>query len=163
MSLFENSEFQWRETFFVMFEQGKRPTLNQIQSVIEGLGGRLQAENMRSTADGEFESVTLYAPDDFAAMDIICTVGEEVIEQIPNLIKELEPNMFDEEEKAQLLAIKRSTGRLEIFHFEQHTFTAPEDGVDSNVMDPGGVLIVLQRLNAICDGVVVDPQSSSVM
>lgn len=163
MSLFENSEFQWRETFFVMFEQGKRPTVDQMKSVIEGLGDRLKAENMRMTEDGQFESVTLFAPDDFAAMDIVCTVGEEVIEQLPTLIEELEPHMLDAEEKAQLKTIMNCSARLEIFHFEQHTFTAPEDGLDANVMDPGGVLIVLQRLNAICDGVVVDPQSSSVL
>ena len=163
MSLFENSEFQWRETYFVMFEQGKRPTAAQMQSVIEGLGDRLKAENMRMTEDGHFESVTLFAPDDFAAMDIICTVGDEVVEQLPTLIEELEPNMLDAEEKEQLESIKNCCGRLEVFHFEQHTFTAPEDGVDANVMDPGGVLIVLQRLNSVCDGVVVDPQSSSVL
>ena len=131
MSLFENSEFQWRETFFVMFEKGKRPTAAQIQSVIDGLDGRLTAENMRTTENGEFEAVTLYAPNDFAAMDIVCTVGEEVTEQLPSLIEELEPNMFDDDEKAQLEVIKSSGGRLEVFHFEQHTFTAPEDGVDS--------------------------------
>ena len=163
MSLFENQEFQWRETFFVMFEQGIRPTVDQMKSVIEGLGDRLKAENMRVTDDGQFESVTLFAPDDFAAMDIVCTVGEEVIEQLPTLIEELEPNMLDAEEKAQLKTIMNCSARLEIFHFEQHTFTAPEDGLDANVMDPGGVLVVLQRLNAICDGVVVDPQSSSVL
>ena len=163
MSLFENQEFQWRETFFVMFEQGKRPTVDQMKSVIDGLGDRLKAENMRVTDDGQFESVTLFAPDDFAAMDIVCTVGEEVIEQLPTLIEELEPNMLDAEEKAQLKTIMNCSARLEIFHFEQHTFTAPEDGLDANVMDPGGVLVVLQRLNAICDGVVVDPQSSSVL
>ena len=163
MSLFENPEFQWRETYFVMFEQNKRPTVQQMQSVIDGLGARLKAENMRTTEDGQFESLTLFAPDDFAAMDIICTVGDEVVEQLPSLIEELEPNMLDAEEKAQLDAIKNCSARLEVFHFEQHTFTAPEDGVDANVMDPGGVLVVLQRLNAICDGVVVDPQSSSVL
>ncbi len=163
MSLFENSEFQWRETYFVMFEQSKRPTVEQIQSVIDGLGGRFKTENLRTTEDGQFESVTLFAPDDFAAMDIICTAGDEVVEQLPTLIEELEPNMLDDEEKTQLDAIKNCSARLEVFHFEQHTFTAPEDGVDANVMDPGGVLIVLQRLNAICDGVVVDPQSSSVL
>ena len=131
--------------------------------MIDGLGGRFKTENLRTTEDGQFESVTLFAPDDFAAMDIICTAGDEVVEQLPTLIEELEPNMLDDEEKSQLDAIKNCSARLEVFRFEQHTFTAPEDGVDANVMDPGGVLIVLQRLNAICDGVVVDPQSSSVL
>ena len=35
MSLFENDEYRWRETFFVLFKEEKRPT---VEAVLESLG-----------------------------------------------------------------------------------------------------------------------------
>jgi hypothetical protein len=30
-------------------------------------------------------------------------------------------------------------------------------------MDPGALLVVLQKLGSLCDGVVVDPQSTTLL
>ncbi len=162
MSLFENPEFEWRETFFILFDSQDLPSMNSMTEFIERLGSRIQVKNLQGTEDGIFESLTLYAPDDFAAMDIVCVHGEEVIEQLPGLIEELEPNAVDDEEKDQLKKINHCNARLDVFHFEQHSFTAMDDE-EPDSMDPGGLLIVLERLATLCEGVVVDPQSASVM
>ncbi len=162
MSLFENPEYQWRETFFVLFDQKNRPSAQSVQTSLESLGGRIQLSHMQADEDGNFESVTIHAPDDFAAMDIVCIVGEEVAEQVPELLKELRRNAVSTEEVEQLGEIAGCDGRLDIFHFEQHAISMDdEDGPDS--LDPGGLLLVLERLGDLCEGVAVDPQSSSIL
>lgn len=163
MSLFERPDFQWRETFFVLFQQANRPTVEQLQNELAALGDRLQFGDFRSDEQGCFESVTIFAPDDFAAMDITCVVGDEVVEQLPELIKELQPNADTVEEKQQLADLAKCNGRLDVFHFEQHSQSFDAEGEEDDFMDPGGLLIVLERLGNVCHGIVVDPQSSSVL
>ncbi len=162
MSLFENPEYQWRETFFVLFDQTKRPSAKRVRSSLESLGGRLQLSNLQADEDGHFESVTIHAPDDSAAMDIVCIVGEEVAEQVPELLKELRRNAISKDEVAQLAELVGCDGRLDIFHFEQHALSL-DDEEEPDMLDPGGVLLVLERLGELCEGVAIDPQSSSIL
>jgi len=163
MSLFENGEFQWRETFFVLFDQDQRPTGQQMRQAIEKLGDRLTVSEFRQDDKGRFESMTVLAPDDFSAMDVSCVSGDEVKEQVPELVKELRPNLDLPEDEEQLTLISGATARLDIFHFEQHSFSFDSDGAEEDFMDPGGLLIVLRQLAELCGGVVVDPQSASVL
>ena len=46
------------------------------------------------------------------------------------------------------------------FHFEQ---VAGSNHEEEDFLDPGGLLIVLERLAELCRGVSVDPQSGSFM
>lgn len=45
MSTFERDEFKWRETYFVLFESCKRPTLKQVERVLKQLSGRFELSN----------------------------------------------------------------------------------------------------------------------
>ena len=162
MSLFERPEYQWRETFLILLDESKRPVANALLAQIQSLGSMVVSES-RADDEGRFEFATVLAPDDFAAMDISCVTGDEVLEQIPELLKELEPNIASADEQEKLDRIKECTARLDVLHFEQHSFEFDPDESEPDFMDPGGLFIVLERLAELVDGIIVDPQSASVM
>lgn len=163
MSLFERAGFEWRETFFVLFDEANRPNAQAIQQTLENLGDRMKIGELRTNDEGIVEAVTVLAPDDFAGMDLVFMSGDDVTEQLPELISELNDNAYSADEKQQVQDLANCTARLDILHFEEHSFTADPDGAEADYMDPGGLLIVLQRMAELCKGTVVDPQTSSVM
>ena len=163
MSLFEKPGYQWRETFFVMFQADDRPTAKKMEKSLLELSRRFVINDVRSDEEGLIESLTLESPNDSAAMDISCVVGEEVQEQIPGLVEEIKANIESEEERIILKRLNKSTARLDVFHFEcaMDAFMDPDN--DEEFMDPGGLLIVLDHLADLCKGVVVDPQAGSLL
>ncbi len=48
MSTFERDEFKWRETYFVLFDVGKRPTLKQVERALHNLSDRFELTNARA-------------------------------------------------------------------------------------------------------------------
>lgn len=163
MSLFENDQYQWRETYFVLFEAAHRPSARKVQKALHGLGKRFQISEVCGDESGRFESLTLVSPDDYAAMDVSCVFGEEVTEQLSDLTKDLARNAETEEEKSLLSRLPKCTGRLDVFHFEQHVTDSAEDDERGEFMDPGALLIVLQQLAKLCHGVAVDPQTGTLL
>ena len=81
MSTFERDEYKWRETYFVFFPADKRPTMKKVERLLTNLNDRFDLTNARADEDGRFESITVIAPDDYAALDISFEAGEEVLEQ----------------------------------------------------------------------------------
>ena len=163
MSLFENDEYQWRETFFIFFPEHKSLAAEKVEQELRDLDPRYQLENMLAQDDGTFCSLTLHAPDDYAAMDISVVAGDEVTEQMTDLITELLETAAPDELE-QIERMKKCTCRFDVYHFEQLVFIgkSPEDEED-DFMDPGAVLIVLQQLAEMCGGIVVDPQSNTLL
>ena len=82
MSLFENDEYQWRETYFVLFDKEKRPTAEQLETLLKNLNKAYDIRDVRSDEQGMFESLTLISTDDYAAMDLTCAANEEILDQI---------------------------------------------------------------------------------
>ena len=76
MSMFENDQFRWRETYFVLFEAAKQPTLQRVLKTLAALGDHLTLFNANADSEGRFESVTVLAPDAGAAMDICFIDGD---------------------------------------------------------------------------------------
>ncbi len=101
MSTFERDDFQWRETYFVFFESARRPTLRELERKLKKLNPRFELADPVADKDGRFESVTVLAPDDYAALDISFMAGEEVLEQGVQLYKELKSGVLDDEEARQ--------------------------------------------------------------
>jgi len=163
MSLFEKPGYQWRETFFVLFQSENRPTANQMEESMRELGKRFLVSDTHADEQGMIESITIECPDDSAAMDVSCVVGEEVQEQIPNLLEELHANTETEQERKTLRRLNKSTARLDVFHFEcpADAFVDPDN--EDEFMDPGGLFIVLDQLADLCQGIVVDPQAGSLL
>ena len=70
MSLFENEQYQWRETYFVLFEASQRPKTDALVKAIDQAGEGFQVSDPRSDEHQLIESLTIRSPDDYAAMDI---------------------------------------------------------------------------------------------
>ena len=159
MSLFENDLYTWRETYFLFFPKAQRPRLADVEKALKKLGPHYELSDGRSDEQGGFESLTLYSPDDYAAMDITYVEGEEVYEQRDTQVDQLKQSAMAT--KGQIARLKECDARLDVYHFEQVVFSGDDD--EDEFMDPGSLLIVLQQLAALCKGIGIDPQSGEVM
>lgn len=162
MSTFERENFQWRETYFVLFDVGKRPSLARVEKALKSLNERFQLSGGTADGEGHFESITLFSPDDYAALDISYVAGEEVREQGQELYKELKPSVADDHERSQLARLPKCDARFDLFHFEELTATVAGDEPDE-MLDPSALLIVLEALARLTKGVGIDPQSGTLL
>src|SRR5687768_18178507 len=89
MSTFESDNFRWRETYFVLFDAARRPPLHKVEQTIQKLKDRFELSQGTADTEGSFESLTVMAPDDYAALDISYVEAEEVVEQAQQLLKDL--------------------------------------------------------------------------
>ncbi len=161
MSMFENNRYRWRETYFVLFEAERRPDLKPVEEALAALSDRYSLINPSADDAGRFESVTLISPDDFAALDICYTSGEEVLEQGVALAAELEPIVCDGSEKAVLERIRHYTGRFDVLHFEEIPDASGDE--PEEMLDPTALLLVLNALADLIGGVAIDPQSGAIL
>jgi hypothetical protein len=159
MSLFENDQYRWRETYFVLFHESKRPKSADVQRALKKLDPRYVLIDIREIEGEVFESLTLLSPDDYAAMDISYVSGEEVTEQIEELRAEMKGSALTADEKAKLRRLLECNARFDIYHFEQ----VVEADEQEEFLDPGALLNVLERLARLVDGVAIDPQSGTLM
>ena len=159
MSLFENDEYQWRETYFVLFEEENRPAADAVREMLGDLGQSYQLVDVRGDEDGAFESLTLISPRDFAAMDVSFVDGEEVTEQVEQLRQELLSMSLTDEEQTKLKILPRCSARFDVYHFEHVVNMEEED----EALDPGSLLMVLECLAHLCRGVALDPQAGTVI
>lgn len=160
MSLFENDEYRWRETYFVLLDSKHCPASEKIEKAIQQLNPRYQVTDIRHDDGGGLESLTVFFPDDYAAMDITYTSGEEVTEQIPELMDDLKAAGLSAAEKVRLQKIPHCDARFDIYHFEQVVGGGDEE---EEMLDPGSLLVVLEKLAKLCKGIGVDPQSGTLI
>lgn len=162
MSLFENEEYRWRDTYFVLFQSQHRPTAGGTLQALEALGSRFQVQETRCDEEGRFESLSLVSPDDFSAMDISFVCGDEVEEQVATLLNEGKPQQMSKEEQHKWKHLPGCDARFDIYHFERIVLSEDDDE-DEGFLDPGGLLIVLECLAKLCHGVSIDPQAGTVL
>jgi hypothetical protein len=161
MSTFEDKRFQWRETYFVVFPTKNRPSLEVVQAKLSMLSRRYELINLCADEDGQLESLTVLSPDDFAALDVCYTSGEEVIEQGEELAQELAGSL-EPEQKHLLKLIKQYESRFDVLHFEQ--VSEPSDDEEAEEMlDPSALLAVMEELARITGGIAIDPQSGTIL
>ncbi len=164
MSLFENDEYRWRDTYFVLFESQSRPHAVGVEAALREMDRRYQLVDVRQNEDGMFESLTLLSPDDNTAMDITFMSGEEVAESLVELNTELKKTTLDPDQQEKAVQLAGCDARFDVFHFERLTFEFDEsEEEEDEFMDPGALLIVLERMAEICQGVAVDPASNSLL
>jgi len=162
MSTFENDQYRWRETYFVLFDSAKRPTLKKLQRALSRLSNRFTLTNFAASEQGEFESLTVLAPDDFAALDVCYLCGEEVLEQGSQWAEELASAGCNEDDRKRLNRLRRCDGRFDLLHFEQIADVSDENELNE-MLDPSALLMVLDTLIELTDGIAVDPQSGSLL
>jgi len=126
-------------------------------------GERLQVSDVRADSQGRVESLTIRSPDDYSAMDITYVSGEEVTEQVAELSQELSGAGDSVARRSLLARLSKCSGRLDVYHFEQTVGPGSDDEEDADLMDPGALLTILERLANLCDGVVIDPQSGILL
>ncbi len=162
MSTFESAGYQWRETYFVLFDAQRRPTVDAISKAVAKVNRRFQLKNATGDDQGMFESMTVVSPEDYAALDISYVSGVEVREQGATLAADMKAGAEDAEERAKLARLPRCDARFDILHFEQMIDSPAEDEMDE-MLDPSALLIVLDALVELTKGVGIDPQSGAVM
>ena len=162
MSMFENDQYRWRETYFVLFASSKRPTLDRLQQTLTRLNSRFTLTNLSADPSGRFESLTVLSPDDFSALDVSYLEGDEVTEQAAELAEEMETTDCRAEERARLDRLRQCDGRFDVLHFEQLVKFDDEDEAD-DMLDPSALLVVLEALANETDGIAVDPQAGTFL
>jgi hypothetical protein len=157
MSTFGRGGYQWRETYFVLFDSARRPTLTGIEDALAHLKGRFELANPAADEEGRFESVTLLAPDEHAAVDVSYLEGEDVMTERARLLDEMKGTA----DRSLLARLLKCNARLDVMHFQQMEEGAEEE--DDDVFDPSALLLVLDVLVKLTGGVGVDPQSGTLM
>ena len=166
MSLFDSELYQWRETYFVFFPSANHPSLETVRKAIAGLDDRFVLEGGTEDADGHFESLSVLAPEAYAAMDICFGDSEESAEQLTELSPELCESTEEEETKEQLAKLPTCNAKIDVMHFEQLTMPSSFDEEDEEpfgMLDPSAVLSVLRQLADLTGGIAVDPAASCVI
>lgn len=164
MSMFQHPDYQWRETCFVYFHRDHRPLLKQVVETLEALDAGLELSNSQADERGYFESLTVVAPANHAAMDIAYLSGSDIREEAAKLVNELSRADLQPEERDELRRILDCDGRFDVLHFEQ---IGEEDdtgeGPGDELFDPSALILVLGELSRLTKGVAVDPQSGVVL
>ena len=163
MSMFEDSRYRWRETYFVLFDAKKRPKLTRVVKTLSALNERFALINLNADPQGRIDSLTLLSPDDFAALDVCYTEGAEVLEQAASLVEELKKAGADIAPPMPWERIRKCDGRFDVLHFEQVAEDMEEDDDDDGMLDPSALLIVLGALAKLTEGVAVDPQAGTFL
>jgi hypothetical protein len=163
MSTFEDSRYRWRETYFVFFEAKKRPKLTSVAKALSALNKRFQLTAQTDDEHGQIDSLTLISPDDYAALDICFTEGDEVLEQVGVLVEDVKKADPDSPPPVPWTTIKKYDGRFDILHFEQVPEDVEEDDGDDGMLDPSALLVVLGTLARLTHGVAIDPQAGTFL
>lgn len=162
MSLFENDLYQWRETYFVLFQQSTRPQAEAVAAALRQQDSHYDVSNLVANEAGQLESLTIRSPEDSSAMDITFVTGEEVSEQREELINSLARSTLADDDRDKLNFLGDCDSRYDIYHFEEASFVGGEEEED-DPLDPGALLLVMECLAELSGGVGIDPQSGSLM
>jgi len=162
-SMENDEQLEWRDTYFVLFQQSNRPTLTQVEAAITHTSKRLKLENLEADDDGMFESVLVHAPQDNAAVEISYEMGDAVIEQSAELAKELKGELGPK----QLQQMLKANARLDVMLFERVRMEDLEDEDDEEweggSVDPSSLLNVVEALAKLTHGLPIDPASGALL
>lgn len=159
-----DDELEWRDTYFILFQQADRPTLTQVEAAITESSRKLRLENLEADEDGMFESVVVQAPQDNAALEISYETGDAVVQQSADLAKQLK----DELKAKQLQHVLKADARLDVMHFERvhrDSFGADdsEEEWEADSLDPSSLLNVVGALAKLTGGLPIDPASGAIL
>lgn len=154
-----DDRYEWRETYFVLFQSRKRPLLSDVEAAFKGLGSQFQLTDPTADAEGRIEALNVVSPEDHSALEIDYLSGDEVLLQVEELTKELRGEAGYADKLAKL---RRCDARFEVMHFEEMTDGGFEDEEDE-VFDPSALLMSLETLVKLTDGVGVDPQAGTLL
>jgi hypothetical protein len=156
-------QLEWRDTYFILFQQSDRPTLTQVEAAITESSRKLKLENLEADEDGMFESALVQAPQDNAALEISYETGDAVVQQSADLAKQLK----DELKAKQLQRMLKADARLDVMLFErvqEASFGGDEDDDwETGALDPSSLLNVVGALAKLTGGLPIDPASGAIL
>ncbi len=157
MSLFEDDQYEYCDTFFIYLKDENRPSLEAVTGALRTLGHRCVVENVKEDS-GKFASATIKFASDCSAMDIVYVQGSEVKAQLAEIQEELRLMTLTQETTKSLKKMSQCESRFDIFHFEEQN-----PNTEDEFLDPGGLLTVIGKISSTCDGVGYDPQSQDTI
>lgn len=164
MSTFDDVNYSWRETYFVFLRAADRPTVAALEKLFGRLKKQFELAEVKGDEAGGLETARIIAAAANAAIDISYVEGDEVIEQIKQMRQELKLTAETPDEQEKLSQIRQCDARLDVLHFQKMDEAAFFDEEEQDEMiDPGALLTVLERLAKLCNGVGFDPAASSVL
>ena len=164
MSLFDNPEYRWRETYLLFHKRQQRPSVDKIRQAIESIRGSYRIEQIRGTTEGVFESATVFAEEAFAAIDMSYIEDEQIAEQILEIQQEMREVLEDPEDLAKLDSLGENDARIDLLHFERLTGGFSDDEEDLNsCFDPSALLAVAEKWTLLTGGVCLDPASATIL
>ena len=160
MSLFDDPNYRWRDTFLVLFDDEQRPTIELALSAIQKIG-KFEMQNLSESESRHIESMTITSNVDLVGLEIFYVAGAEVVEETEALVLELAEDALLLGNEDSLTQLSTANARFDILHFEQITENANEPSDDNELMDPGSLLAVTAALASLVNGVAVDPSAAS--
>ena len=155
MSLFEDSSFQYRETYFVFFKSDAKPSAEQLKAMVDSFGRRYAVLKTHES-EGNFEAITIVSEQDNAGIDVTLVEGDDVKEKVVEINEAFKSMTVSGDDLEKLGGVSGADTYLEVFHFEKFTF-------EEEMLDPGALLKILDGLVELTGGVAYDPQSTSFM
>jgi len=160
MSLFDDPNYRWRDTFLVLFDDEQRPPVALALAAIQKIG-KFEVRNSSESESQQIETITITSNVDLVGLEILYVAGAEVVEETKTLVIELAEDAMLLGQEHSLTQLSSANARFDILHFEKITENSNEPRDDDELMDPGSLLAVTAALADLVSGVAVDPSSAS--
>lgn len=139
MSLQNDERYNWRETYFVLIDPARRPSLADVMRDLEEHAGIFRILEKVKNQDGLFRSLAIASYEDHSALEISYIEGDAVQAEINALAQTLQKNA-SHRERERLEAAKSYRAKFDIRHFEQTADT----GMFGNVVKLPDITFVRQ-------------------
>ena len=70
MSDDQSESFEWRETYFVLFESSRRPLLRKVEQAVRSLGAEYEITTAEADEEGRLESLSVVSHRDHVVIAI---------------------------------------------------------------------------------------------
>ena len=116
---FEDDRYQWRETYFVLFDPARKPLLQEIRRGLNPMFKSLVIRNSQADEEGRIETLSVVSYEDRAAIDLIYQCGEQVLQETEAIATEMLRITSTKKNRAKIEKAKEYSARLDVLHFEQ--------------------------------------------
>jgi hypothetical protein len=160
-----DEQFRWRDTYFVWFSALRRPLLAQVTTMIRSLDARFEMYDPEADQHGFIESLTVRSAGDHAALEIDYTAGADLGEDGADLALDLQ-RMNDTIDLEKLRRLRTASARFDVMLLEQVDDSGSETDSDTDeddLLDPSPLMIVVEGLVRLTEGVGVDPQTGTLL
>lgn len=160
----ESEQFAWRDTYFVWFMASRRPTLSQLQKTLSALPDHYELQHPEADERGNIESITVLSTMDRGALEISYLQGDDIQAEAEASAEEMKSSGDSDPKRLNRLAL--CDARFEVIQFERvdedDTDEVNEDELGEE-FDPSMLLVVINALTKLTDGIGVDPQSGLIV